>query len=107
MKTPYEILEVEEGADDAQIKKAYLAMVRRFPPERSPDDFRRIHQAFALIKTEEDRLNHRLFHCRLPTPVEIAAVVLPTNEARKRVGEKEFKERLAGDLRDYCAGLKL
>ena len=59
MKTPYQILEVKEDADDAGIKKAYLAMVRRYPPERFPDDFQRIYRAYELLKTVEDRLSYR------------------------------------------------
>jgi curved DNA-binding protein CbpA len=107
MKTPYEILKVAEDADDARIKKAYLAMVRRFPPERFPEDFQRIYRAYELIKTEEDRLSYRLFHCALPEPGDIAALILGRVTEKDRPTRKEFQKRLAGDLQGFCTGLKI
>lgn len=107
MKTPYEILEVTEGADDSLIKKAYLGMVRRYPPERFPDDFQRIYQAYELIKTEQDRLSYRLFHCALPTPVEIAALLFRPVTAKNLPTREEFQKQLGSDLRRFCAGFMI
>lgn len=107
MKTPYEILEVTEDADDSLIKKAYLGMVRRYPPERFPDDFQRIYRAYELIKTEQDRLSYRLFHCALPTPVEIAALLFRPVTEKGLPTREEFKTQLGRDLRRFCTGLKI
>lgn len=107
MKTPYEILEVAEEADDALIKKAYLGMVRRYPPERFPDDFQRIYRAYELIKTDRDRLSYRLFHCTLPAPAEIAALLLGPMSNRKLPTREEFQRQLAGDLKMFCKELIL
>ncbi len=107
MITPYEILEVAEDAGDSQIKKAYLGMVRRYPPERFPDDFQRIYRAYELIKTEDDRLAYRLFHCALPTPAEIAAVLLQSVAKKEPQSREEFLKQLGADLRGGCSGLVL
>lgn len=107
MITPYEKLEVAEDADDSQIKKAYLGMVRRYPPERFPDDFQRIYQAYELIKTEDDRLAYRLFHCELPTPAEIAGLLLQSTAKKEVPSREEFQQLLSADLRNFCAGLIL
>lgn len=107
MKTPYEILEVAESADDARIKKAYLAMVRRFPPERFPEDFQRIYRAYELTKTEEDRLSYRLFHCALPEPADIAAVILRQVAEKDMPTREEFQKHLGRDLQVFCTGLKI
>ncbi len=107
MKTPYEILEVQEDADDAGIKKAYLGMVRRYPPERFPDDFQRVYQAYAQIKTVEDRLSYRLFHCALPEPADIAALLLQKDKQQVPASREEWKNLLGRDLLRFCRELKL
>lgn len=107
MKTPYEILEVAVDVDDATLKKAYLTMVRRYPPERFPDDFQRIYQAYELIKTAEDRLSYRLFHCELPQPADIAALLLKSGPEMKPPTREEFQKQLGCDLQRFCLGRKV
>lgn len=43
---PHELLGVEEGASKSEIRRAYLRMVKRFPPDRDPESFRRVRDAF-------------------------------------------------------------
>lgn len=107
MKTPYEILEIEEDVDDAKIKKAYLGMVRRFPPERFPDDFQRIYKAYEQIRTSEDRLSYRLFHCTLPEPEDIAALLLQKDTEQIPTSREQWQSRLSSDLQQFCRELKL
>ncbi|GAB6192917.1 J domain-containing protein [Desulfocastanea catecholica] len=106
MKNPYDILEVAETADDAWIKKAYLAMVRRYPPERCPEDFQRIQRAYEQIKTEEDRLSYRLFHCVVPEPADIAALLLAPLAKKDRPTREEFQQQLRLNLQRFCTTLK-
>ncbi|WP_305908014.1 DnaJ domain-containing protein [Methylomarinum sp. Ch1-1] len=61
MKTPYQILAVSADADDAQIKQAYLHQVKNYPPDRDPENFRRIKQAYEAIKDHHSRLRYELF----------------------------------------------
>lgn len=107
MKTPYQILEVQEDADDAGIKKAYLGMVRRYPPERFPDDFQRIYRAYEQIKTAEDRLSYRLFNCTLPEPADIAALLLQRDDQHVPASREEWQNLLGRDLERFCRELKL
>lgn len=107
MKNPYEILEVTEEAGDVLIKKAYLGMVRRYPPERFPDDFQRIYRAYELIKTDQDRLAYRLFHCTLPAPADIAALLLGPMRKTGLPTREEFQRQLGADLQLFCKELKL
>lgn len=99
MKTPFEILGVDETADDQQIKKAYLAEVRQFPPERFPEEFKRIREAYEKIKTVKDRLRYLLFDTRLPAAEEIAGLLLDAT-AKKRPDEERFRALLARCLRE-------
>ena len=107
MKTPYEILEVKEDSDDLGIKKAYLGMVRRYPPERFPDDFQRIYSAYELIRTEEDRLAYRLFHCTLPDPADIADLLRQKDKQQVPASREEWQTLLGHDLNLFCRELKL
>ncbi|OHD81482.1 MAG: hypothetical protein A3J97_00145 [Spirochaetes bacterium RIFOXYC1_FULL_54_7] len=53
--TPYELLAIQPSASPEDIRKAYLLKVREFPPERDPEGFRRIRQAYGLLKDAEAR----------------------------------------------------
>ena len=68
MTNPFQVLGVPETADDAEIKKAYLRKVREFPPDRAPQQFQVVREAFEAVQTRRDRLRYRLFHTELPTP---------------------------------------
>lgn len=43
---PFDLLGVTPGASDADIKRAYTRLLRRFKPEHHPDQFRRIREAY-------------------------------------------------------------
>nr|WP_320010805.1 J domain-containing protein [uncultured Desulfobulbus sp.] len=103
MTSPYEILEVSADADDAQIKKAYLALVRRYPPERSPVEFQRVYQAYELVKDEEARLSYRLFHCEPPTQAGLVELLLANSPKTGRPTKAAFQKRLGQDLAHFLA----
>ena len=71
MKTPFEILDIPEDSGDEVVKKGYLAMVKRFPPERFPSEFQRIRSAYETVKTEKDRLSFALFDTAMPDMNEL------------------------------------
>ncbi|HBH30200.1 MAG: J domain-containing protein [Desulfofustis sp. PB-SRB1] len=105
MKTPYEILGVSENGDDGEIKKAYLDLVRRFPPERYPHDFQRIYRAFEQIKTAQERLSHRLFYCHQPEPSDIATLLLGEDTRQVPESREKWQQELAASLRLFCREL--
>jgi len=37
MRDPFTVLGVDDAADDAEIRRRYLALVRDFPPDRAPE----------------------------------------------------------------------
>lgn len=43
---PHELLGVPESADEMAIKRAYLRLIRIYRPERAPEAFQRLHQAY-------------------------------------------------------------
>jgi curved DNA-binding protein CbpA len=68
---PYLILGVPEGADDAAVHAAYLAAIKACPPERDPQRFAAVRQAYESLRTRRDRLAHELFDREPPTVQEL------------------------------------
>ena len=62
MKTPYELLDVAADAGDAEIKRAYLQKVKDNPPDRNPEQFQIIHNAYESIKDHKSRISYALFN---------------------------------------------
>jgi len=54
-KDYYHTLGVSSGADAAEIKKAYFALLRKYPPERYPDEFMQIREAYEILIDENTR----------------------------------------------------
>jgi DnaJ-class molecular chaperone len=55
MKDYYKTLELNKDAQQGDIKRAYFAMVRKFPPDRYPDDFMKIREAYEVLSNEATR----------------------------------------------------
>jgi curved DNA-binding protein CbpA len=53
---PYSELGVARTAMPAEIKQAYFALVRAYPPEREPQTFKRIRAAYEQLRDAERRL---------------------------------------------------
>jgi curved DNA-binding protein CbpA len=49
MSDAYDILGLTPNADEAEIRKRYLELVREFPPDRAPERFMAIRQAYAEV----------------------------------------------------------
>ncbi|MEN8691728.1 MAG: DnaJ domain-containing protein [Desulfobacterales bacterium] len=58
---PYDRLEVATDANDETIRTAYLAAIKRFPPDRFPEQFTSISEAYQTLKDEDSRLRYLLF----------------------------------------------
>jgi curved DNA-binding protein CbpA len=61
MTDPYEVLNLPADAEDETIRRRYLELVRQFSPERHPEKFAAIRQAYEGLKDVHTRLRHRLF----------------------------------------------
>lgn len=84
MMDPYQILNIEaKGASDDQIHQAYLKAVRQFPPDKNPEQFQQIRDAYEMIKTQENRLKINLFGIESIQPL---SEILPDGAKRSRVG---------------------
>lgn len=50
----YETLRLDKTAGPEEIRRAYVRLVRRYPPEHFPDKFARIHEAYRRLTLDED-----------------------------------------------------
>jgi curved DNA-binding protein CbpA len=67
---PYQVLGLTRRATPEDIKKAYFAKVREYPPEREPELFKRIRAAYDALRTPEAKAATDLFMLHPPVPYE-------------------------------------
>jgi len=77
MTDPYLILGVSPEADDDGIQAAYLAAIKRCPPERDAQRFAEIRAAYETIRTRKDRLSYELFDVSPPTVQDLLERAAP------------------------------
>lgn len=84
MSDLYRILGLErESADDTAVQAAYLEGLRAHPPERDPEGFQRLRNAYEQLRSRRQRLQHALFHHEAPTVAELAARLLEPGKPRR------------------------
>lgn len=101
MINPYDALGVGRTSDrseserDEEIRKAYLRLIRRFPPDLAPERFKEISAAYEVIKTESARTRFFLFNRQPPGRSPLDAVVRTARGAPRTPLEwTAFKEYL-------------
>ena len=62
MRDPFTVLGVTDEADDGEIRRRYLALVREFPPDRAPERFQELRAAYDALSDERKRLETTLLH---------------------------------------------
>lgn len=92
--TALEILGVEGNASESRIRAAYLAKIQEHPPERSPDEFERIRDAYETLRDPRLRMNEILCS-REPLPTISSLFASLTPECR-HIGPGPWLEVLKG-----------
>ena len=49
MDNLYDILQIDDKVRSIEIKKAYIKMLRQYPPEKSPEQFKKIREAYEIL----------------------------------------------------------
>lgn len=65
---PYAVLGLRRGASLRQVKRAYFALVRQYPPEEQPQTFKLIRAAYEKLRTAETQAETDLFLFQPPPP---------------------------------------
>lgn len=61
MSDPYEILGVSAEVDEGFLRRRYLELVRQYPPEKYPEQFAEIREAYERVRDPVRRLQRQLF----------------------------------------------
>jgi curved DNA-binding protein CbpA len=86
MANPYSILGATPTDGDEAIRRHYVDAVRRSPPERCPEQFARIREAYERIKDENARLEFLLFDATQGESIDELIEEERCRTAPKRVG---------------------
>jgi curved DNA-binding protein CbpA len=52
---PEAVLGIHPGATDEEIRAAYLSKVKQYPPDRSPEEFERVRDAYEVLRDRRQR----------------------------------------------------
>ena len=77
IRDPFALLGVPEETDDDCVRRAYLQQVRSYPPDRYPERFQEIRQAYEAIGDVRSRMAARLFDA---PPADLLALLAPVLE---------------------------
>ena len=61
MLTYYHTLDLSPDCSEAELRKRYLELVRRYPPESHPEKFSKIHEAYEYLKNPLEAVPDMLF----------------------------------------------
>jgi curved DNA-binding protein CbpA len=64
-----EVLGVPANASDEEIRAAYLSKVKEFPPERAPEEFERIRDAYDTLRDPRRRAKAQLMDADFAAPL--------------------------------------
>jgi curved DNA-binding protein CbpA len=67
---PYAVLGLRRGAAPREVKRAYFTLVREYPPESHPAEFKLLRQAYERLRSGGTKAETDLFLFRPPYPWE-------------------------------------
>ncbi|MGH4123525.1 MAG: DnaJ domain-containing protein [Clostridium sp.] len=89
MKDYYEILNSSFDAPANEIKKAYFEMVRKYPPDRCPNEFMEIQKAYETLSNEKMKKEYDMF-ASMPNMIHI-----DFEQAKKYIEENEITKAIS------------
>lgn len=91
---PREVLGIGPDAGEEEIRTAYVRKVKEYPPDRSPEEFERIRDAYETLRDPRRRMRDRLVSVDPRAPL---ASLLDRNEQPRRfAGPQPWLEVLQG-----------
>ena len=67
-ESPYKVMELPPTASEEEIRRAYFKLVRAHPPEQEPEQFKRIREAYDVLRDPVRRAKWDLFVALQPPP---------------------------------------
>ena len=94
MTDPREVLGVPPNAGEEEIRAAYLRKVKEYPPDRSPEEFEKIRDAFETLRDPRKRTRAMLLATDPGAP--LAALLDGHTPQRLFAGPEVWREVLKG-----------
>lgn len=92
LDTAASVLGVSADAGEDEVRAAYLRKVREHPPERAPQEFERVRDAYAILSDPDRRIAARLFGIRPDAP--FVSLLDAEKAAREFVGPEPWLDVL-------------
>ena len=91
-RTPAEVLEVPSTATADEIRSAYLRKVAAHPPDRDPEEFERVRDAYEILRDPVRRVEDELL--AVDPEASLTSVLGGFVERRKFVGPQLWLEAI-------------
>ena len=91
----HRILGVAANAPEAEVRAAYLAKVKEFPPDRAPAEFERIRDAYDTLRDPRKRAR-TMFSASEPLP-PLVSLIEGRRTNRIFAGPQPWREVLSGN----------
>ena len=85
MVDPHSVLNVSPDVDEAALRRRYLELVRRNPPEKCPRQFAEIREAYEHLRDPVKRLERQLFQVRGSESLDDVIAVLRSRVQAARI----------------------
>lgn len=76
-----DVLGIAPNSSDEEIRAAYLRKVKEYPPDRDPEAFERVRDAYETLRDPRRRTREMLFSADPETPF---ATAFATGQAKRR-----------------------
>jgi curved DNA-binding protein CbpA len=90
MSDPYTILGLAPDSTDEVIRRRYLQLVRTYTPERAPERFAAIREAYDKLRDPVSRLRYRVFEAGQDDTLEAIIADAKARVPRRRVAVAEL-----------------
>lgn len=91
---PHVVLGVSLEADADEIRAAYLKKVKEYPPDRAPEDFERIRDAYETLRDPRQRIEKMFLTGESDMP--FTSLLDGVSPIRNFVGPEPWLETMAG-----------
>ncbi len=82
------VLGLRPDAGASEIRNRYLELVKKYSPEQSPREFRRINAAYEAIKEKRERIAHQILSLDKRPEESLRQLARARPVQRRRVGLK-------------------
>jgi DnaJ-class molecular chaperone len=90
MTDPYQVLGLPPDADDEQVRRRYLELIKKHSPERDAARFSQVRAAYEALRDRKARVEHRLFGPEQEDHLQDVVEQVQSLGARRRVSLQQL-----------------